>query len=75
MSARLPDDEEDQPKQPVPAAPAEQVKDWDLPDLPPECGSGLAPELLTDAQAQARIEFGFGVGWVQRRVAVFAAGK
>lgn len=31
------------------------VKDWDLPGLPADCAPGRASELLTDAQARARI--------------------
>jgi hypothetical protein len=40
--------------------------------LPKETGPGLRPEVLTDAQALARIRYGHENGWAQRRVAAFA---
>ncbi|SEB29426.1 hypothetical protein SAMN04490357_0001 [Streptomyces misionensis] len=57
---------------PQPAAPSGPVKDWDLPGLPADCAPGRAPELLTDAQVTARIDYGLTQGWTQRRVGEFA---
>ncbi|MFE4177522.1 hypothetical protein ACFRR7_36720 [Streptomyces sp. NPDC056909] len=45
---------------------------WDDPALPADCAPGLAPDLLTDAQANARILYGLARGWTQRRVGEFA---
>ncbi|MGW6648218.1 hypothetical protein ACWF80_38025, partial [Streptomyces iakyrus] len=52
--------------------PAGPVKDWDLPDLPADCAPGRAPELLTDTQVTARIDYGITQEWTQRRVGEFA---
>ncbi|MET8725503.1 hypothetical protein, partial [Streptomyces misionensis] len=57
--------------QPAPA-PAGPVKDWDLPGLPADCAPGRAPELLTDSQVTARIDYGLTQGWTQRRIGEFA---
>nr|WP_031942413.1 helix-turn-helix domain-containing protein [Streptomyces rochei]BAP15802.1 hypothetical protein [Streptomyces rochei] len=57
---------------PQPTAPTGPVKDWDLPGLPADCAPGRAPELLTDAQVNARIDHGLAQGWTQRRVGEFA---
>ncbi|MEV6134331.1 helix-turn-helix domain-containing protein [Streptomyces violaceusniger] len=56
---------------PIPE-PRHTSQDWDLPGLPAECSPGRAPHLLTDAQATARIRYGYQQGWTQRRIATFA---
>ncbi|NEA18510.1 helix-turn-helix domain-containing protein [Streptomyces halstedii] len=48
------------------------TKDWDQPGLPLACAPGRVPELLTDAQAHARMRYGYQQGWAQRRIAAFA---
>jgi hypothetical protein len=48
------------------------VKDWDLPGLPADCAPGRAPELLTDAQVNARIDYGLTQEWAQLRIGEFA---
>ena len=48
------------------------MKDWDLPGLPAGCAPGRAPELLTDTQVNARIDYGFTQEWTQRRIGEFA---
>ncbi|GAA2913124.1 hypothetical protein GCM10010524_50190 [Streptomyces mexicanus] len=48
------------------------IFDWDLADLPADCAPGRKPELLTGAQAVARIRYGYEQGWSQRRIASFA---
>lgn len=55
-----------------PQLPAALPKDWELPDLPADCAPGRAPELLTDAQARARMDYGLSRGWTQRRIGEFA---
>jgi hypothetical protein len=62
----------------TPAAPARSQfpavfpKDWELPDLPADCAPGRAPELLTDTQARARMDYGLSREWTQRRIGEFA---
>ncbi|MFI1840320.1 hypothetical protein [Streptomyces olivaceoviridis] len=65
---------EDQEDKSAPAAPQPKgpVKDWDLPGLPADCAPGRAPELLTDTQVTARIDYGLTQGWTQRRIGEFA---
>ncbi|WP_217207762.1 hypothetical protein [Streptomyces sp. AC550_RSS872] len=69
VTARVDDNEhqEQQPKQPTGPA-----KDWDLPGLPADCAPGRTPELLTDTQVNARIDYGLTQGWTQRRIGEFA---
>ncbi|MFI2026080.1 helix-turn-helix domain-containing protein [Streptomyces olivaceoviridis] len=55
---------------PVPTPPSPH--DWDLPGLPADCAPGRVPDLLTDAQAAARLRYGYDQGWTQRRIAAFA---
>ncbi|MEV6134315.1 hypothetical protein AB0M05_47260 [Streptomyces violaceusniger] len=57
---------------PEPAPPAGPVKDWQLPGLPADCAPGRAPELLTDAQVTARMNYGLDQEWTQRRIGEFA---
>lgn len=71
VTARI-EDQEDKPAPAAGPAPAAPVDDWDLPGLPADCAPGRTPELLTDAQAHARIRYGYAQGWAQRRVAAFA---
>ncbi|MFG3158195.1 hypothetical protein ACGF7W_39855, partial [Streptomyces sp. NPDC048219] len=83
ITARI-EDQEDKPAATAPAdskilerptpqpAPAGPVKDWDLPGLPADCAPGRAPELLTDAQVTARIDYGLTQEWTQRRIGEFA---
>jgi hypothetical protein len=71
VTARI-EDQEDKPARAAGPAPAAPVDDWDLPGLPADCAPGRTPELLTDAQAHARIRYGYTQGWAQRRVAAFA---
>ncbi|MEW1552193.1 hypothetical protein [Streptomyces tsukubensis] len=56
----------------IPAQPQPEPSDWDLPSLPADCVPGRTPELLTDAQAHARIQYGLSQGWTQRRIGEFA---
>lgn len=79
ITARVEDAEEvegikGQEHEPPAARPAKAAlpKDWELPDLPADCAPGRAPELLTDAQSRARIRYGLGRGWTQRRIGEFA---
>ncbi|MBK3647818.1 hypothetical protein, partial [Streptomyces sp. MBT33] len=55
-----------------PAPAAGPAKDWDLPGLPADCAPGRAPELLTDSQVTARIDYGLTQEWTQRRIGEFA---
>ncbi|MFJ5646406.1 hypothetical protein [Streptomyces sp. NPDC093223] len=58
---------------PEPPRPATgPVKDWDRPGLPADCAPGRAPELLTDAQVTARMNYGLDQEWTQRRIGEFA---
>lgn len=67
VSARVPE------PQTAPAAPARPLADWQRPDLPASCAPGRRPELLTDAQREARIEYGLSQeDWSQRRIGEFA---
>ncbi|MFC5157025.1 hypothetical protein [Streptomyces amakusaensis] len=52
--------------------PRSTAQDPNLLDLPAECGPGRPPELLTDAQAHARILYGLTQDWTQRRIGKFA---
>ncbi|MFF3558406.1 hypothetical protein ACFYXL_33895 [Streptomyces tsukubensis] len=67
VTARVDEHQEDEP-----APAAGPVKDWDLPGLPADCAPGRAPELLTDAQVNARIDYGLTQEWTQRRTGEFA---
>ncbi|MFD9684075.1 hypothetical protein ACFWAD_29685 [Rhodococcus sp. NPDC059969] len=56
-----------------PAPPAPRASDdWEKLNLPPQCAPHMAPALLTEEQAQARIAYGLALGWTQRRIAQFA---
>ncbi|MDQ0913727.1 hypothetical protein QFZ22_009799 [Streptomyces canus] len=82
VTARIEEHQEAKPETAVPAhskilerptpAPVGPVKDWDLPGLPADCAPGRAPELLTDAQVTARIDYGLTQEWTQRRIGEFA---
>ncbi|MCA1224068.1 hypothetical protein [Streptomyces sp. 8L] len=52
--------------------PEATAKDWELPWLPADCAPGTEPLLLTDAQAAARLRYGYEQGWAQRRIGAFA---
>ncbi len=67
VTARVDEHQEDEP-----APAAGPVKDWDLPGLPADCAPGRAPELLTDSQVTARIDYGLTQEWTQRRIGEFA---
>lgn len=86
VSARIEECQEDKPptatatpadsqiwERPTPQpAPARPTRDWDLPGLPADCAPGRKPELLTDAQVTARIDYGLTQEWTQRRIGEFA---
>ncbi|WP_406723373.1 helix-turn-helix domain-containing protein (plasmid) [Streptomyces althioticus] len=61
-----------QPADPLPPPPPASPHDWDLPGLPADCAPGRKPELLTEAQATARLRYGYDQGWTQRRIGAFA---
>ncbi|WP_190175527.1 DUF2637 domain-containing protein [Streptomyces nitrosporeus] len=69
VTARLDEHQEEEAK---PAPAAGPVKDWDLPGLPATCAPGMRPELLTDTQVTARMDYGITQGWTQRRTGEFA---
>ncbi|MFH8477228.1 hypothetical protein [Streptomyces sp. NPDC018000] len=71
VTARVDTEQREQPT-PAPAKPAGPVKDWELPGLPAEVRPGVEPVMLTDEQSRARIRYGLGRGWTQRRVGEFA---
>ncbi|MFD7631810.1 hypothetical protein ACFV7Q_38390 [Streptomyces sp. NPDC059851] len=79
ITARVDQHQDDKPAAPAdsqnwerPAPAADPVKDWDLPALPADCAPVRAPELLTDTQVVARMNYGLDQGWTQRRIGELA---